>query len=166
MQQIKQDLIITLRKGTLNDLNELQELFVETVRSICSADYNKEQITVWTASVENTQHWNDILTSQTVLVAQSDDEIVGFASLENMNYIDLFYVHKDYQKKGIARKLYIAIEEIAIQNKQTELQSDVSITAKPFFEKFGFIVKNQQKVVRHNIELTNFRMTKKFVGNK
>ncbi len=165
MKETKKDLIIALRKGTLQDLNELQKLFVETVESVCCADYNEDQINVWTSSVKNTQRWNEILTNQMVLVAQCNDKIVGFSSLDNTNYIDLLYVHKDYQEQGIAKKLYMAIEKIAVQHNQTELSSDVSITARPFFEKLGFMVTKKQTVLRQNVELTNFKMTKKLNEN-
>lgn len=160
MEKIKQD-NITIRRGQLNDLSEIQNIFVESIKSVCIADYNEEQIKVWTSSVYNKQRWNDIMSNQIVFIAQIDKKIVGFSSLGNMNYIDLLYVHKDYQGQGVALKLYKAIEEQATQLKQKELNSDVSKTAKPFFEKTGFVVIKEQTVLRQNIELTNFKMTKK-----
>lgn len=36
--------------------------------------------------------------------------------------------------------------------------SEVSITAKLFFEKWGFRIVTQQTIVRKNVELTNFKM--------
>jgi putative acetyltransferase len=150
-----------IRKGQLEDLAELQLLFVETIKSVCKADYNSEQIEVWTNSIKNKKRWNEIMINQFVLVAQIGNRIVGFTSLDKGNYIDLLYVHRDYQEQGIARKLYTNIEELAKQQGQIELKSDVSKTAKPFFEKVGFKVLNEQIVVRQNIELINFKMTKK-----
>jgi putative acetyltransferase len=150
-----------IRKGQLEDLAELQLLFVETIKSVCKTDYNSEQIEVWTNSIKNKKRWNEIMINQFVLVAQIENRIVGFTSLDKGNYIDLLYVQRDYQEQGIARKLYTNIEELAKQQGQIELKSDVSKTAKPFFEKVGFKVLNEQIVVRQNIELINFKMTKK-----
>jgi putative acetyltransferase len=48
----------------------------------------------------------------------------------------------------------------ARQNKLNKLFAEVSITARPFFEKKGFIVKKQQSVVVREVELTNFVMEK------
>lgn len=154
---------ITLRKGQISDLGELQQLFVDTISTVCSADYNPEQIKVWTSSVENKDRWEKIITDQFVLVAQKVNEIVGFASLDKGDYIDLFYVHKDHQQQGIAKKLYEAIEAEAKRQGQTALTSDVSITAKPFFGKVGFRVVNDQTVVRHDVELTNYKMEKQLI---
>lgn len=50
------------------------------------------------------------------------------------------------------------IFKIAKENEQTLLRVDASITAKPFFEKFGFKVLKKNRVKRGNIELTNFTM--------
>ncbi len=151
---------IAIRKGEIDDLTELQQIFVDTVSSVCSADYDAEQIKVWTSSVENRKHWEDIMTNQFVLVAQIGNKMVGFASLDKGNYIDLLYVHKDHQNQGIARKLYSNIENAAKQQGQTALESDVSKTAKIFFEKIGFKVINEQIVMRQGVELTNFKMRK------
>lgn len=165
MDKTKQNLHFLIRKGRLNDLAEMQKLFVDTIKIVCCADYNEEQIEVWTSSIEHEQRWNDIMLNQVVFIALSDEKIVGFSSLGNMNYIDLLYVHKDYQGQGIAFQLYMAIEEQAVQLKQKELNSDVSKTARPFFEKMGFIVVGEQIVLRQNIELTNFKMKKKIRAN-
>lgn len=159
MKKTKQE-NITIRRGQSNDLPAIQNLFVETIKSVCIADYNEEQIKVWVSSVDNKPRWDDIMSNQVILIAQIDNKIVGFSSLKNGKYIDLLYVHKDYQGQGIAFKLYLAIEEQAIQFNQKELISDVSKTAKPFFEKIGFVVVKEQNVLRQNIELTNFKMAK------
>ena len=98
--------------------------------------------------------------NQLVLVAQIKNKIIGFTSLGNGNYIDLLYVHNDYQGQGVAHKLYTSIENVAMQQGQSELKSDVSKTAKSFFEKVGFEVINEQIVIRKGVELTNFKMTK------
>jgi putative acetyltransferase len=148
---------ITIRQGKLSDLLELQQLFVDTIKTVCKTDYNDQQINVWTASITNTQRWLNIIDKQLVLVAQENDKIVGFCSLDNYNYIDLFYVHKDKQGLGIARLLYQEIEKEAIKNRQKQLTSDVSITARPFFEKIGFIVVSKQTVIRQEVELMSIK---------
>ncbi|HHH54015.1 MAG TPA: GNAT family N-acetyltransferase [Bacteroidetes bacterium] len=149
-----------IRKGKLNDLPEMKNLFVNTITEICKSDYNKQQISIWTSSSENDKRWNEMITDQVVLIAEYENKIVGFISLENGNYIDFLYVHKDYQRKGIAKKLYSAIEKEALRQKQTKLSSDVSKTARPFFEKVGYEIVDKQIVIKKNVELTNYKMKK------
>ena len=154
----KQHFII--RYGQANDLVELQKLFVNTIRTICTADYNKQQIEVWASGIDNKQRWVEIMTKQIVFIAQLADKIVGFATLHNGNYIDLLYVHKEHQRQGIAQLLLDNIETEAIQLKQTILISDVSKTARSFFEKNSFNVVKEQTVNKKGIKLTNYKMTK------
>lgn len=154
----KQHFIV--RQGQTNDLTELQKLFVDTVKAICTADYDEQQIEVWTSGVDNKQRWDEIMTKQIVIVAQYADKVVGFATLDNGNYIDLLYVHKDHQRQGIAQRLLDEITNEARRLKQTTLTSDVSKTARPFFEKNDFNVLTEQIVKIKSINLTNYKMTK------
>ncbi|MBK6265517.1 GNAT family N-acetyltransferase [Marivirga sp. S37H4] len=151
---------ITIRPSKLDDLKEMQKLFVDTITTICKADYSTEQINVWTSSIENTQRWTDKLTSQYFLVAELGNQIVGYASLENNNYLDFLYVHSDYQRQGIADKLYDEIEKEAIKRKATALHSDVSKTAKPFFEKKGFRTIAPQINIIQGVEIINYKMAR------
>lgn len=152
--------VISIRFAKLSDLPEMQKMFVDTISTICKDDYSPEQIKVWTSSIENTQRWTDKLTSQYFLVAELDNKIVGYASLENNNYLDLLYVHKDYQRQGIAYRLYSEIEKEAIKRKATVLNSDVSETARRFFEKKGFKTISPQTNIIKDIEIINYKMTK------
>jgi len=156
------NLEITIRRAKIGDLTEMQKLYVDTITTICKDDYSQEQIKAWTSLVTNTQRWTDILTSQYLLIAEIDSQIVGYISLSNNDYIDLLYVHKDYQRQGIADKLYFEIEKEAIRQNGTFLSSDVSKTARPFFEKKGFIILKEQTNIRQGVEIINYKMTKQF----
>lgn len=154
---------LTIRKGTKEDIPEMQKLFVETIQSVCANDYDQSQINVWISGARDAERWNNILNEQVVFITEIKDRIVGFSSIKNYNYIDLIYVDKDHQKQGVAYSLSNEMEDIAIQNKQRELTSDVSITAKPFFEKIGFQTIKKQTVLKENISLVNYKMVKKLM---
>lgn len=151
---------ISIRLSTLSDLTEMQKMFVDTITTICRDDYTPEQIKVWTSSVENTQRWTDKLTSQYFLIAELDKKIVGYASLENNDYIDFLYIHKDYQRQGIADRLYSEIEKEAVKRKATVLTSDVSETARRFFKKKGFKIIAPQTNIIKDVEIRNYKMSK------
>lgn len=151
---------ISIRFAELSDLAEIQTLFVSTISTICVEDYSQEQIRVWTASIENTQRWINKIANQYFLIAQVDNKMVGYASLENHNYLDFLYVHKDYQRQGIAKILYHRIEKEAIKRNATIIISDVSITAKPFFERKGFKTLEKQIHKIQGVEIANYKMAK------
>jgi len=152
---------IVIRHVKISDLAEMQEMFVNTISAICKYDYSADQIRVWTATIENSQRWIDKLTSQYFRIAELENKIVGYASLEHNDYLDFLYVHKDYQRMGIANSLYAEIEEEAIKRKATILNSDVSETARPFFEKKGFNVMTPQKNIIKDVEIINYKMMKR-----
>ena len=151
---------MTIRKGHINDLAELQQLFVDTITNICKNDYTIEQIGAWTSSIANKQRWQDVMTNQLVLVAETNKGIAGFCTLDGGKYIDLLYVHKECQRQGVAFKLYDAIEKEAKRQGQTELSAEVSKTARAFFERVGFKIQKEQTVSIKGVELTNYKMTK------
>jgi len=151
---------LTIRHALLSDLSEMKKLFVETIETICKNDYSPEQITAWTLSVKQTDRWIDKLLKQYFLVAQSQNKIIGYCSLEGNDYLDFLYVHKDFQQQGLANRLYNEIEREAIKRGSRILNADVSITAKPFFEKQGFKTPVEQKIQLNGVEIINFKMTK------
>ena len=127
------NLKISIRPALLSDLTEMQKLFVETIEAICEKDYSPEQIKAWTSSVKQTNSWVNRLQKQYFLIAQSNNKIIGYSSLEGIDYLDFLYVHKNFQRQGIADRLYAKIEHEAIKRGSTILNADVSITAQPFF---------------------------------
>ena len=91
------------------------------------------------------------------VVAVDDKNIVGFGDIDKTCYLDRLFVHKDYQRKGIASDICDKLEQ-AVNAKRIITQS--SITAKPFFEQRGYKVVKEQQIVRNGIALTNYLMEK------
>lgn len=151
---------MNFRKATISDLAEMKELFVQTIQSVCKNDYNPDQINVWISGAENTQRWIDVIEKQFVLLAIIENKIVGFVTLKDGNYIDFFFIHKDFQRQGIANKIFVELELKAKNHHSKIITSDVSITAKPFFLKKGFVVKAEQKNMEKGVEIINYKMEK------
>jgi len=150
---------ISLREAVLNDLPQIRLLFEETINAVCENDYSAKQLKVWSASFErNPLKWEKRLSDQYFIVAEIDGTIVGIASLENDNYIDVMYVHKDFQGKGIASVL---LDHLLTRAGNTEISSDVSKTARTFFERKGFEVVKENHLEIDGVPISNFRMRKK-----
>jgi putative acetyltransferase len=151
---------LTIRPGRLDDLPELQQLYSDTIKAICKKDYTQAQIEVWILGIKDEQRWIDMLKNQFVLVAEDNGKISGFGTLDKGEYIDMFYVHKDYQGQGIANKIYNELEMEVQRAGKTKMYSNVSKTARTFFEKQGFTVVCEQTFIIQGIEITNYRMEK------
>ena len=126
-------------------------------------DYTQEEIDDWSSWYSDTDKWKQKINEQFFIIAQLNNELVGFGSLTKDGYLDYMFVHKDHQRKGIAKNLYSTIEEKALEQKNHIIYSEVSITAKDFFESLGFEIEKSQKKKSKNKELSNFKMRKLLV---
>ena len=151
---------ISIRDYQAEDVQALANIFYNTIHRINIQHYTEEQVDVWApkSSVENTEGWSKKFPRTQPIIATVGDEIVGFAEFEPNGHIDCFYCHHEWIGKGVGSAL---MKEILLRAKNNHIHhifSEVSITAKPFFEKHGFKVVTEQTIVRKGIELTNFKM--------
>lgn len=142
------------------DAPQLLKLFRETIHRINSRDYSPQQVSVWSSDEIEEAGWTDRFVGRFVAVAEVSNRIAGFAELEVDGHIDRFYVSADHQRLGAGRALLDAILEEARRLGIHQLIADVSITARPFFERQGFAVLSPQVVVLRGVEFRNYRMAR------
>lgn len=155
---------IRLRVASKNDVPAIMALYRDTVRNINSKDYSPEQIAVWSDTTGMEATWGRCVSEQYFVVAVSEEgKITGFSSVAKNGYLDFMYVHKDFQRKGIASALLQEIERKAAQQKNGEIFSHVSKTAKGFFLKKGYTHKRdlRDKAKGSEIVFINALMIKK-----
>lgn len=146
-----------LREYMTSDCDQLARLFFQTVHSVNTKDYTKEQLDVWATGNVDLNRWDMSFKEHYTIIAADNGEIVGFGDIDSSGYLDRLFVHKNHQHKGIATAICDELES-SVAGKKIITHS--SITAKPFFEKRGYRVKKEQIVVRNGISLTNFIMEK------
>lgn len=147
---------MVLRKYETADCGELVRLFYETVHTINAADYTKEQLDAWASENVDMEEWDRLFREHDSVIAVEGGTITGFGDMDRDGYLDRLYVHKDYQRKGIATAICDRLER-AVQGK---IVTHASVTAKPFFEKRGYRVMRKQQVFRRGTALINFVMEK------
>ncbi|MGF6907889.1 GNAT family N-acetyltransferase [Fusobacterium sp. PH5-44] len=152
---------IRIRRANENDIFNISELFYETIRNINIKDYNDVQVKAWTLRAYDEDKWKKKIESQYFIVAILNNIMVGFASIDESGYLDYMFVHKDFQRVGIAKKLLNDIEEKAKNEEYGVIYSHVSKTAKDFFISNGYVIELMQKVLISNVELINYKMVKK-----
>lgn len=151
---------IILREYHSEDCAEIMKLFYGTIHSINTADYNINQLDAWAPKEIDLDYWDSRFLNDNAVVAEKDGIIVGIGTLKNVGYFDLLYVHKDYQRIGVATLIADKIEMFFRSKRITTLTTDASITAKPFFENRGYVVLKEQSVETRGQFLTNFKMQK------
>ncbi|WP_081741478.1 GNAT family N-acetyltransferase [Bacteroides reticulotermitis] len=150
-----------IRQANLSDIPVLKELYQNTILTVNRKDYTVEEVKDWASCGDDTTHLVESFEEQHYVVAENGKGvIVGFASVNDTGYIHTLFVHKDFQHQGIATSLYKYIEVYAKEKGVKKVTSEVSITAKPFFEKQGFQVDEEQKRKANQLCLINYKMSK------
>lgn len=151
-----------LRPYAPSDCPVLAELFRDTVHTVTRRDYTAAQRAAWADGASDLTAWNRSFLAHHTLVALEDGVVAGFGDLDpSAGYLDRLYVHRDFQRRGIASALCDALEG-AVSGER--VATHASITAKPFFLRRGYQVLREQQVLRHGVALTNFAMEKPLAG--
>ncbi|HJC74575.1 MAG TPA: GNAT family N-acetyltransferase [Candidatus Mediterraneibacter faecavium] len=153
-----------IRAYRQEDLKEIAELFYNTVHTVNAADYTEQQLDAWADGNIDLETWDRSFREHMTLVAvmpsgqeNEKEQIAGFADMDSTGYLDRLYVHKDFQRQGIASALCDRLEQAAdVENFTTH----ASVTAKSFFEKRGYQAVREQQVEKKGILLTNYVMKK------
>lgn len=150
-----------IRKYKSSDLDEIMQLFADTVHSIGARYYDQAQVAVWAPEQMNIEKWRKSLEEHTTFVAEQEGHIIGFADLANDGYLDRLYIHKNYQARGVAFALIKRIEQEAREQGIATITTHASICAMPLAKRIGYVVINEQTVVLNGVKLINYVMEKK-----
>jgi putative acetyltransferase len=154
--------IVNLRTHVEADPAKLAHIFYKAVHALPDTFYSQKQKDAWAPTVDNLvlERWQKRVETKRPFVAEYKDNVVGFIELEIDGQIDCFYVHPEYQAFGIGGMLYQQALNEARGFGIKQLSVDASLAAKPFFEKRGFVIEQENSVQVLDQQLTNFTMTK------
>ncbi|MFS1859781.1 GNAT family N-acetyltransferase [Vibrio lentus] len=152
--------MVRIRNYQPNDNKALWEIYFHTVRNINVRDYSQEQVEAWAPSHFDSELWQKCLHRIQPFVAELDGCVVGYTDLQPNGLIDHFFCHHEYQGKGVGRALMEHVFQIGSVRGVPRYFSEVSITARPFYEHLGFTVVNEQEVEMRGVKLTNYVMEK------
>ena len=150
-----------IRRLAAQDIPEMRKLFRATVLTVNSKDYTKEEVEDWASCGDSVEHWKELLAKNDYIGAlDGQGGIVGFSSMNAEGYLHSMFVHEDWQGKGVATLLLSEVEKIARRYGVHKISVEVSVTARPFFEKHGYKVVKEQKAKANRLYLTNYVMEK------
>lgn len=143
------------------DAIALLDVFRSAVRISAAGDYSAEQIEAWAPARVTPgmrEHWRARIAAIDPFVAELDGAIAGYADLQPSGYIDHFFVHAGFARRGVGSALMAHLLEAARARGLATLESDVSRTAQAFFARFGFESIREQRPLLRGVELANARM--------
>jgi putative acetyltransferase len=153
---------VTIRSYELRDAADVADVFYRSVREVALPDYTAEQVKAWVpgrwdAEQEHLRSGDGRL----VLVAAGESgRVVAFIDLEPVGHIDRLFCAPEAVGRGIASRLYDAIEVEARAQGIERLFTEASELARRFFERKGFTVLERQDKVLRGVPIHNYRMAK------
>jgi len=151
---------MNIRDFRIGDEATLYQVLHSAVHRIAARDYTPEQLNAWAPPEPEHETWMLKMRALQPFVAEIDGVIAGYADLQSSGYIAHFFVSADFPRQGVGRMLMDHIHEKAARLGVTELKSDVSKTAQPFFARFGFEIVEQRFPVRLGVTIPNALMRK------
>lgn len=149
-----------IRSFRLGDEAALLQVHVSAIHGIASRDYTSEQIEAWSPADLNVYQWMNRIQELRPFVVEVDNEIVGYADVQQDGYIDHFFVSVTHARQGVGTRLMARIHDEAASRGLAELSADVSKTAEAFFALHGFQVVERRFPIRRGVILQNALMRK------
>jgi putative acetyltransferase len=141
--------ILPLRNATTEDVQQLAHLFATTVRTLGPAFYSPLQIAAWAAATEDTVRFHAWILDAETLVAERENQILGFCGLGADGHITGLYVDAAWTRKGIGTRLLGAVLERANERKLNRCYAEANPFSLPVFERSGFEQTGTEAVERH-----------------
>ena len=149
---------IQIRRFRPGEEAALFDVYYSAIHLIAIRDYSEVQVNAWAPADLDKDLWASRISGINPFVAEINGEVVGYADVQENGYIDHFFVSGKHPRQGIGRSLMETLLSEAKRLEITELTSDVSRTAQPFFERFGFQVVEQRVPIVRGVEVPNALM--------
>jgi putative acetyltransferase len=152
---------IELRPYRSEDGAPTRRVFERAVRETASRDYSPEQVEAWAPTdIGDAERlaWSSARADAETIVAVEGHELLGFGDLVGGRLFDMLYVDPSAGGLGVGTALIEAILDLARKRGTSTVDTDASLTARPLFERHGFVVIEQQTPVVKGVAMTNFRM--------
>ena len=154
-----------LRPYLPSDTAALVEIFRASIDVLTEEDYGEAQREAWVSMADDTAAFAARLAKGLTIIASIDGEPAGFASLVGNEELDLLYVTPDAAGQGVGTTLVDALERLASARGAKALMTNASDTARPFFEKRGYVAQSRNTVLINGEWLANTSMTKTLAAN-
>jgi putative acetyltransferase len=152
--------MIKIRDDQDSDCEALAEIFTRAVRQIARRDYSPAQIAAWAPDMRDMDKFAALRSTKPTFVAEYKGQVAGFTDLDGEGHIDMFYVSPAFQRRGVGSAMLRFVTARAQTERCKRVYGEVSITARPVFERHGFKVLAYQTVETNGQSLGNYRMEK------
>jgi len=157
---------LALRPFLPADAPLLREIFRDSIEELTNDDYTETQQEAWASAADDAGEFRNKLSEQLTLVATLEGSLVGFASLQGKDKIDMLYVHPAAAGQGVGAMLIDALEKLAGARGTARLTVDASDSARGFFEKRGYIAQQRNSISIGDEWLANTTLQKQLAAKR
>jgi len=160
MRDIRLPARVEVRAYADADLETVVAVFTESVHQLAARDYSALQRAAWAPQPPALEPWVRRMRAVTTQVAVDGPQVVAFISHDRAGHIDLLFTAPTHARRGIATLLYRSVEESLVAAGVVAAFTEASLTARPFFERCGFVLTREEVVMRQGCALRRFALRK------
>jgi len=147
-----------IREFRPTDLEAVVALFTESVHGLAGQHYDDAQRQSWAPDPPDLDRWREKVAMQKLLLAEQDGELMGMVGFEPDGHVDVLFTASGHARKGVAQALHDEARRQLAQQGVSELFTEASEVARPFFEKQGYVVERREVVALRGSSLPRYVM--------
>lgn len=144
-----------IRRAQVEDAKGIHDAHMRSIREVCSKQHTEDEISGWGNRPFNEEQRISAIKNHSVWVVEINDKIEGYSQIsfkqkeeQQVAHILGLYLTSRASGLGLGKQLLqLMLEEAKAKNvRQITLES--TITAHPFYQKFGFVDSAPQLVAQ------------------
>jgi putative acetyltransferase len=151
---------MTLRPFQPSDLEQVIGVYRAAIHTLAAPFYTPAELSAWAPPTMDPDQWRQRLASVSAMVADEDGVVAGFLTYDLTGHIDMLFILPPFARQGIATRLYADAEVELRKAAVARVFAEVSLAARPFFERVGFRVDAEEFAECRGEKLRRFRMSK------
>ncbi|MEO6016019.1 MAG: GNAT family N-acetyltransferase [Polaromonas sp.] len=149
-----------IRPYTETDLAAVVQLFTDAIHGLAASHYDAAQRDAWAPQPPDLTRWRERVAPLQILVAEEGGTLLGFVGYERSGYIDLMFTSPAAARRGIASRLLARAQAELQVLGVPKLFTNASLLGRPFFERQGFSVTEEQQISLRGASFRRFSMAK------
>jgi GNAT superfamily N-acetyltransferase len=124
-------------------VDDICHVLITSINELCAPDYDQDPTVIkeWLSNKtpENVSAWISASNNHSHIAVADENIVAGFSLINTNGEILLIYVLPEYLNKGMGKALLDKMEFTAQNLGLTTITTKSTITAKPFYERNGFL---------------------------
>ena len=151
---------MNLRQISIKDQINLKSIYFDSIQSIDEKIYSKEQKLAWSSQAWINEEFHKSITKGKGFIIEDLNKNIGFAIRYPENKLSLLYVRGNFRRKGIGNILIKAIENEAIKEGISSLETEASLCSYQLLLRNYWKIKHKEKIIIQKVIFYRYKMFK------